>query len=162
VKGVKKIGVRLGNWLLPDQAVALLEAPDLETMKGKRDLALLAILVACGLRRHEAVALNVSDLQQREDHWEIVDLIGKAASHIRTIPRPDWVKNLVDDWLRSAGISNGKILARDPSRHRVGKRVDRESRVARCKAVCEKSRHRQTCSARSPANLRPALSSGRR
>jgi hypothetical protein len=27
-------------------------------MKGKRELALLAILVACGLRRHEAVELN--------------------------------------------------------------------------------------------------------
>ncbi len=89
VKGVKKIGVRLGNWLLPDQAMALLGAPDPETMKGKRDLALLAILVACGLRRHEAVELNVSDLQQREEHSAIVDLIGKA-SHIRTIPVPDW------------------------------------------------------------------------
>src|SRR6266704_959882 len=55
VRGVKKIGVRLGNWLLPDQAMALLGAPDPETMKGKRDLALLTILVACGLRRHEAV-----------------------------------------------------------------------------------------------------------
>ena len=48
VKGVKKIGVRLGNWLLAEQAMALLDAPDPETMKGKRDLALLAILVACG------------------------------------------------------------------------------------------------------------------
>ena len=47
VRGVKKIGVRLGNWLLPDQAIALLEAPDDETLKGKRDLAMLAILVAC-------------------------------------------------------------------------------------------------------------------
>ena len=111
VKGVKKIGIRLGNWLLPDQAIALLEAPDPETIKGKRDLAMLAILVACGLRRHEAVGLSVSDLQQREDHWGIVDLIGKA-SHIRTIPVPDWVKSLLDDWLYSAGISNGKIFRR--------------------------------------------------
>ena len=111
VKGVKKIGVRLGNWLLPDQSVAMLEAPDSETMKGKRDVALLAILVACGLRRHEAVELNVSHLQQREGHWAIVHLIGKA-SHIRTIPVPDWVKDLVDDWLQSAGISNGRIFRR--------------------------------------------------
>jgi site-specific recombinase XerD len=111
VKGVKKIGVRLGNWLLPDQAITLLEAPDPETMKGKRDLALLAILVACGLRRHEAVELKVSDLQQREEHWAIVDLIGKA-SHVRTIPVPDWVKSLVDEWLQSAGISNGRIFRR--------------------------------------------------
>jgi len=111
VKGVKKIGVRLGNWLLPDQAIALLEAPDPEKMKGKRDLALLGILLACGLRRQEAVDLNVSDLQQREDHWAIVDLIGKA-SHIRTIPVPDWVKDLIDDWLRSAGISTGRMFRR--------------------------------------------------
>ena len=33
VKGVKKIGVRLGNWPLPDQAVALLDAPDPETIR---------------------------------------------------------------------------------------------------------------------------------
>ncbi len=58
MKGVKKIGVRLGNWLTPDPAITLLEAPDPETMKGKRDLALLAILVACGLRRHEAGISN--------------------------------------------------------------------------------------------------------
>jgi len=80
-------------------------------MKGKRDLALLAILVACGLRRHEAVELSVSDLQQREDHWAIVDLIGKA-SHIRTIPVPDWVKDLIEHWLQAAGISSGRIFRR--------------------------------------------------
>jgi len=108
-KGVQKIGVRLGNWLLPEQAVALLEAPDPETMKGKRDLALLAILVACGLRRREAVGLNVSHLQQREDHWAIVGLIGKAA-HTRPIPVADWAKDLIDEWLQSAGISSGRIF----------------------------------------------------
>jgi site-specific recombinase XerD len=111
VKGVKKVGVRLGNWLLPDQAIGVLDAPDAETMKGKRDIALLAILVAGGLRRREAVELNVSHLRQREDHWAIVDLIGKAA-HIRTIPVPDWVKELIDDWLHSAGISSGRIFRR--------------------------------------------------
>jgi site-specific recombinase XerD len=111
VRVVKKIGVRLGNWLLPDQAMALLDAPDPERMKGKRDLALLAILVACRLRRHEAVELNASDLQQREDHWALVDLI-RNASHIRTIPMPDWVKDLIDDWLQSAGISSGRIFRR--------------------------------------------------
>lgn len=114
VKGVKKIGVRLGNWLLPDQATALLDTPDPETMKGKRDMALLAILLACGLRRHEAVELKVSDLQQREDHWAIVDLIGKA-SRIRTIPVPDCVKDLIDGGLQAAGILSGRIfISTDP------------------------------------------------
>jgi hypothetical protein len=50
----------------------------------------------------------LSEVSIRITDWAIVDLIGKA-SHIPTIPMPDWVKDLVDDWLQSAGISNGKI-----------------------------------------------------
>src|SRR5438876_391816 len=55
VKGVKKLGVRLGNWLTPEQSQRLWRAPDGEQLKGKRVRALLAILLACGVRRHEAV-----------------------------------------------------------------------------------------------------------
>jgi site-specific recombinase XerD len=59
VKGVKKIGVRLGNWLTAEQSQRLWQVPDGEGLKEKRDRALLAILLACGLRRHEAVELNL-------------------------------------------------------------------------------------------------------
>jgi integrase len=76
VKGVKKLGIRLGNWLTAEQSNALWQAPDRQRLKGKRDRALLALLLACGLRRHEAVALTLAHLQQREDHWAIVDLVG--------------------------------------------------------------------------------------
>jgi integrase len=76
VKGVKKLGIRLGNWLTAEQGNALWQAPDRQRLKGKRDRALLALLLACGLRRHEAVALTLAHLQQREDHWAIVDLVG--------------------------------------------------------------------------------------
>jgi site-specific recombinase XerD len=54
---------------------------------GKRDRALLALLLACGLRRHEAVSLRLEHLEQREEHWAIVDLKGKAG-HVRTFPFP--------------------------------------------------------------------------
>ncbi len=37
VKGLKKIGVRLGNWLTGEQAQALWQAPDGTRVKGKRD-----------------------------------------------------------------------------------------------------------------------------
>jgi site-specific recombinase XerD len=50
VKGVKKLGVRLGNWLTAEQGQALWQAPDHQRLKGKRDRALLALLLACGLR----------------------------------------------------------------------------------------------------------------
>jgi hypothetical protein len=73
--------VRLGNWLTAEQAQALWQAPDRGQVKGKRDRALLALLLACGLRRHELAGLTIDHLQQRQGHWAIVDLRGKAACH---------------------------------------------------------------------------------
>src|SRR5438128_5746708 len=63
VKGVKKIGVRLGNWLTAEQSQRLWQVPGSEHLKEKRDRALLAVLLACGLRRHEAVELNLGHIQ---------------------------------------------------------------------------------------------------
>src|SRR5215468_4455235 len=80
VKGVKKLGVRLGNWLTAEQGQALLQAPDRQRLKGKRDRALLALMLACGLRRHEVLAMTMGPLQQREEHWAIVDLAGKGGN----------------------------------------------------------------------------------
>jgi integrase len=53
----------------------------------------------------------VDDLQRREEHWAIVDLVGKAG-HVRTIPIPDWVRKELDNWLTAAGIERGKIFRR--------------------------------------------------
>lgn len=111
VKGVKNFGVRLGNWLTAEQGQALWQAPNEQRLKGKRDRALLALLLACGLRRNEAVRLKLDDLQQREDHWAIVDPRGKAG-HIRTVPIPDWVISELNQWLKAAGIDRGKIFRR--------------------------------------------------
>src|SRR5260370_6144920 len=90
VKALKKNGVRMGNWLTAEQARSLWQSPDNVRLKGKRDRALLALLLACGLRRHEAVNLRGEDLQQREEHWAIADLVGQPG-HLRTLPMPAWV-----------------------------------------------------------------------
>ena len=111
VKGVKKLGMRLGNWLTAEQVHALWQAPDGHRLKGKRDRALLSLLLACGLRRHEAVALTLDHLQQREEHWAIVDLVGKGG-HVRTVPVPDWVKTELYDWLAAAAIDRGRLFRR--------------------------------------------------
>ena len=78
VKGVKKHGVRVGNWLTAEQGKRLLAAFDNGGLRGKRDYALVAVLLGCGLRRAEAAALTVETLQQREEHWVIADLVGKG------------------------------------------------------------------------------------
>src|SRR5262249_14307591 len=55
VKGAKRIGVRLGNWLTADQSRTLLAAPDGQTTKGRLDRAILALMLGCGLRRGEQI-----------------------------------------------------------------------------------------------------------
>lgn len=109
VKGAKKLGARLGNWLLAKDARALCQVPDKKTLKGKRDRAILPLLLACGLRRAELAGLELDDIQLREDHWAKVDLAGKGG-HVRTVPIPDWARRVADEWLKAAGISGGKIF----------------------------------------------------
>jgi integrase len=51
VKGVKKHGMRIGNWLTAEQGKRLLAVFDDEGLRGKRDYALVAVLLGWGLRR---------------------------------------------------------------------------------------------------------------
>ncbi len=85
VKGVKQLGCRAGNWLNQDQARLLLEKA---SGQGSRHV-MLAILLGCGLRRAELSALRREDIQIRQGHWVIVDLVGKG-NHVRAVPMPGW------------------------------------------------------------------------
>lgn len=87
VKGVRKHGVRIGNWLTIEQGQKLLLTFDRTILRGTRDYAMLAVLLGCGLRRAELATVNVGDLQRREEHWVFADLIGKGG-HVRTVPVP--------------------------------------------------------------------------
>ena len=96
VKSVKSTGIRVGNWLSQKQAQVLLSAPDITTVAGMRDRAILAVLLGCGLRRSEVAALTFAHVQQRDGRWCIVDLVGKHG-RVRTAPMPAWVKVLARD-----------------------------------------------------------------
>ena len=109
VKGVRRIGVRLGNWLTPEQGRRLLESAAPSSARDLRDHAMVAMLIGCGLRRAELLALRVESIQQREDHRVIADLVGKGG-HVRTVPIPIWVKGTVDAWLAAAAITRGPVF----------------------------------------------------
>src|SRR5271155_3876764 len=83
VKGVKQLGSRSGNWLNREQAKLLLEKADGEGLHNVRDVAMIAILLGCGLRRAELASLRKEDIQVRQGHWAIVDLVGKGR-HVAT------------------------------------------------------------------------------
>jgi integrase len=115
VKGAKQLGARMGNWLTQDQVRLLLEKADGDDLRSVRDLAMISVLVGCGLRRAEFAALTVEDLQIRQGHWAIVDLVGKGG-HVRTVPVPAWVKQAIDRWRDLAKVVAGRIF-RAVSRH---------------------------------------------
>jgi len=109
VKGVRRIGVRLGNWLAPEQGRRLLGCTTRCTVRELRDHAMVAMLIGCGLRRAELLGLRLDSIQQREEHWVIADLVGKGG-HVRTVPIPTWVKAAVDAWTAVAAITNGPVF----------------------------------------------------
>jgi site-specific recombinase XerD len=111
VKGAKRLGVRIGNWLTVEQSKTLLGGLPSGSLRSKRDRAILALLIGCGLRRAELVGLRMEDLQVREEHWVIADLIGKG-KHIRTVPVPVWAKRAIDEWTTAAAIDDGPIFRR--------------------------------------------------
>jgi integrase len=91
IKCVRAQGVRTGNWLTLRQAQALLGARDIETTKGLRDRAIIAVLLGCGLRRSEVAALTFGHIQQQDGRWCIINLVG-IHHRVRTVPTPIWVK----------------------------------------------------------------------
>ncbi len=109
VKGVRRIGVRIGNWLTAEEGKRLLAGADRDSLRGKRNYAIFAMLIGCGLRRGELLALRVDAIQLREEHWVIADLLGKAG-HVRTVPVPGWVKAAIDAWKEASGITEGALF----------------------------------------------------
>jgi integrase len=102
VKGAKKHGVRMGNWLTAEQGRTLPSSFDQVTVGGKRDYAMVAVLLGCGLRRAELAAVQVKDVQQREEHWysqiswerEDISELFRCPAGLRQLCMPGWRKLL--------------------------------------------------------------------
>jgi hypothetical protein len=104
-----RAGFRAGNWLSAEQSSEVLQRACGDSMRAKRDYAMLAMLFGCGFRRSELVGLDLDEIQMRQGHWAVVDLIGKGG-HIRTVPIPNWVKAALDQWTYAANVADGKVF----------------------------------------------------
>lgn len=109
VKGRRQQGARLGTWLTPEQARALLQLPSRDSLRGKRDRALLALLIGCGLERGEVASLMSDRIKKREGRWVIIDIAGKG-SRVRNVPMPRWAKDSLDRWTLAADIRSGRLF----------------------------------------------------
>ena len=116
-KGAKRSGVRLGHWLRAEQAEQLLALPDLTTLKGIRDGAVLAILLGAGLRRSELASLDCEHVQQRDGRaGSSSNLAGKmglrdALSHARKM-----VLRLARTWNRFSNWTHAMEVLVLPAR----------------------------------------------
>jgi site-specific recombinase XerD len=106
--GIRKHGVRAGNWLTRREAADLLAAPDTATLKGKRDRVILGLLLGCGLRRQEVASLTLEHIQERDERPVIVDMVGKGG-RVRTVPMPRWVREDIRMWVEAAEVT-GRLL----------------------------------------------------
>lgn len=89
--------------LKAEQARQLLEVIDTQTLQGKRDYALVSLLLRTGIRRSECAALKLADLQEEQGH-HIAILQHAKGNKRRKIKIPVDVWRVIEDYLRLRGI----------------------------------------------------------
>lgn len=119
VKAVKFAGTRAGNWITLRQANVLIRRPDISTLKGLRDRAILVTLLGSGLRRAELADLRFEHIRMLDNRWVIADIVGKRGK-VRTIPINSAVKEAIDAWTIGAGISTGHVFRPMQKGNRLG------------------------------------------
>ena len=111
--------------LAPAQARRLLDAPARNTLKGRRDRAILAVLLYQGLTREELCGLSVGDLRIRDDalHMRVTGNRGR----VRIVPVHRETRERVLDYLKEAGHGGDESapLFRPVANNRGGGRLDR-------------------------------------
>ena len=106
VKGVKRPVVESYEGKTPalgdHQARQLLDAPEGDTVKAKRDRAMLATLLYHALRREELCKLKVKDFKQERRGVAHLKISGKGGK-TRYVPLHPAASGLVVDYLEAAG-----------------------------------------------------------
>ncbi len=87
---------RPSEFLTEDEAKALLRVPDRRTLKGKRDYALLLLMLNTGLRKAEVCSLSSKDLATYRNQL-VLDVIGKGGKY-RRVPLKKEVVDAIHDY----------------------------------------------------------------
>lgn len=110
VKGAKLDREHKKDYLTSKQVVKMLGGIDTSTERGKRDYAILSLMVTSGLRTIEVVRANVEDIRTVAD-YTVLFIQGKGRDE-----RTDYVKiaEPVEDAIRSYLKERGNCDGKDP------------------------------------------------
>ena len=103
-----KAGRTLPDVLTTDEIDRLISSIEVDTVKGRRDRAIVEVLYSCGLRVSELITLRVSDLFFGEGY---IRVIGKGDKQ-RLVPISDLARERISLYLdeRKAAKSNEEVL----------------------------------------------------
>lgn len=105
-KSVKGSRLPAGRALTPDEVQRLFAACNDGTHSGLRDAAALALMLGCGLRRSETVAIDMADLDLPNAETEV---LGKGNKE-RTAYPPSGTLHAVTAWVAARGDVDGPML----------------------------------------------------
>lgn len=86
---------RESEFLTEAEVTALLRVPDRRTLKGKRDYALLLLMLSSGLRKAEVCSLTAASLTSYRNQ-AVIDVIGKGKKHRRVALNNEVVEAVLD------------------------------------------------------------------
>lgn len=94
------------------QVKVLVTSPGLDSLRARRDTALIALMVCTGVRAAEAAALDVVDLRQNLGGELALRVRDGKGGKQRLIPYGGlgWSLDCVEDWLRAADIKSGAVF----------------------------------------------------
>jgi len=118
------------EFLTEEEVQALLRVPDRRTLQGKRDYAILLLLLTTGLRKAEICNLKLGDLKTYRNQ-AVIDVIGKGKK-FRRIPIKNETLLSIQDYLKAT--KNG-ANPEHPLFLTLGKHGPYEQRCLSSKAV---------------------------
>lgn len=128
IKGAKISHEHKKDYLTSAQARHVLKIIDQSTLKGKRDYAMLALMLTMGLRTIEVSRANVDDIRTQGD---AVVLYVQGKGHTEKdapVRMPGHVETAIRAYLKARGkIASGAPLFASTSHNNLGKRITTRS-----------------------------------
>jgi len=97
--------------LTPGQMRLLCDAPDPQTLRGRRDRALLATLASSGCRVSEVVTLTAAQIASRTGRF-VLQVLGKNQTAPREAPLSQEAYMLIEAWLARRPVASDAIFTR--------------------------------------------------